>query len=138
MSREIPEPKKLWPEMWGTPGTPLTSRGPSPPHLVGAKARDAVANQLHKEVCGMVPSGPPGVCCRGDQVIQWSIPSTAAAARKFTSAARPEPTGPSALVVLSENRGCRFATSHQHNCHTERTDEPPKLSYGHRDASIRA
>ena len=23
--------KNLWPEMWGTPGTPLTSRGPSPP-----------------------------------------------------------------------------------------------------------
>ena len=37
--------------MWGTPGTPLTSRGPSPPHLVGAKAKDAVENELHKEVC---------------------------------------------------------------------------------------
>ena len=45
------DPKNLWPEMWGTPGTPLTSRGPFPPHLVGAKARDAVENQLHKEVC---------------------------------------------------------------------------------------
>ena len=22
------DPKNLWPEMWGTPGTPLTSRGP--------------------------------------------------------------------------------------------------------------
>src|SRR5439155_13355175 len=44
----------LWPEMWGTPGTPgtpLTSRGPFPPYLVGAKAKDAVENQLHKEIC---------------------------------------------------------------------------------------
>jgi len=45
------DPKNLWPEMWGTPGTPLTSRGPFPPHLVGAKAKDAVENALHKEVC---------------------------------------------------------------------------------------
>jgi len=45
------DPKNLWPEMWGTPGTPLTSRGPFPAHLVGAKAKDAVENQLHKEVC---------------------------------------------------------------------------------------
>ena len=45
------DPKSLWPEMWGTPGTPLTSRGPFPPHLVGAKAKDAVENELHKEVC---------------------------------------------------------------------------------------
>ena len=45
------DPKNLWPEMWGTPGTPLTSRGPFPPHLVGARAKDAVENQLHKEVC---------------------------------------------------------------------------------------
>jgi len=37
------DPKSLWPEMWGTPGTPLTSRGP--------KAKDAVENELHKEVC---------------------------------------------------------------------------------------
>jgi len=37
--------------MWGTPGTPLTSRGPFPRHLVGAKAKDAVENELHKEVC---------------------------------------------------------------------------------------
>ncbi len=37
--------------MWGTPATPLTSRGPFPPHLVGAKAEDAVENELHKEVC---------------------------------------------------------------------------------------
>jgi hypothetical protein len=35
--------------MWGTPATPLTSKGPFPPHLVGAKSKDAVA--LHKEVC---------------------------------------------------------------------------------------
>ena len=37
--------------MWGTPGTPLTSRGPFPPYLVGAKAKDTVENQLHKEIC---------------------------------------------------------------------------------------
>ena len=43
--------------MWGTPGTPLTSRGPFPPHLVGAKAKDAVENELHKEVCGLI-GGP--------------------------------------------------------------------------------
>jgi hypothetical protein len=50
------DPKNLWPEMWGTPGTPLTSRGPFPAHLVGAKAKDAVENQLHKEVCtGTLP-----------------------------------------------------------------------------------
>src|SRR5206468_9593636 len=41
--------KNLWPEMWGTPGTPLTSRGP--------KAKDAVENELHKEVCGLI-GGP--------------------------------------------------------------------------------
>jgi len=35
--------------MWGTPGTPLTSRGP--------KAKDAVENELHKEVCGLI-GGP--------------------------------------------------------------------------------
>ncbi len=29
----------------------MTSRGPFPPHLVGAKAKDAVENQLHNEVC---------------------------------------------------------------------------------------
>ena len=45
------DPKNLWPEMWGTPATPLTSRGPFPPYLVGAKAKDAVENALHKEVC---------------------------------------------------------------------------------------
>ena len=43
--------KNLWPEMWGTLDQPLTSKGPFPPHLVGAKAKDAVENQLHKEVC---------------------------------------------------------------------------------------
>ena len=37
--------------MWGTPATPLTSKGPFPPHLVGAKRKDAVENALHKEVC---------------------------------------------------------------------------------------
>jgi len=45
------DPKNLWPEMWGTPATPLTSKGPFPPHLVGAKNKDAVENALHKEVC---------------------------------------------------------------------------------------
>jgi len=45
------DPKNLWPEMWGTPATPLTSKGPFPPHLVGAKAKDAVENALHREVC---------------------------------------------------------------------------------------
>lgn len=45
------DPKNLWPEMWGTPAHPLTSRGPFPPHLVGAKSKDAVEGQLHKEVC---------------------------------------------------------------------------------------
>jgi hypothetical protein len=45
------DPKNLWPEMWGTPATPLTARGPFPAHLVGAKAKDAVENALHKEVC---------------------------------------------------------------------------------------
>jgi len=45
------DPKNLWPEMWGTPATPLTSKGPFPPHLVGAKSKDAVENALHKEVC---------------------------------------------------------------------------------------
>src|SRR5467141_630359 len=45
------DPRNLWPEMWGTPATPLTARGPFPPHLVGAKSKDAVENALHKEVC---------------------------------------------------------------------------------------
>jgi hypothetical protein len=45
------DPKNLWPEMWGTPGTPLTAQGPFPSHLVGAKSKDAVENALHKEVC---------------------------------------------------------------------------------------
>jgi len=45
------DPKNLWPEMWGTVAQPLTSRGPFPPELVGAKAKDAVENALHKEVC---------------------------------------------------------------------------------------
>ncbi len=43
--------KNLWPEMWGTLNQPLTARGPFPPELVGAKAKDAVENALHKEVC---------------------------------------------------------------------------------------
>jgi len=45
------DPKNLWPEMWGTLGTPLTARGPFPAHLVGAKAKDVVENRLHHEVC---------------------------------------------------------------------------------------
>ena len=36
--------------MWGTPGTPLTSRGPFPPSLVGAKAKDRVENALNTAV----------------------------------------------------------------------------------------
>jgi hypothetical protein len=35
-------PRNLWPERWGTPAHPLTARGPFPPHLVGAKSKDAV------------------------------------------------------------------------------------------------
>ena len=45
------DPRNLWPERWGTPSHPLTSRGPFPAHLVGAKTKDAVENQLHREVC---------------------------------------------------------------------------------------
>src|SRR5437870_1140622 len=45
------DPKNLWPEMWGTIAQPLTSRGPFPPEIVGAKAKDAVENALHTEVC---------------------------------------------------------------------------------------
>ena len=37
--------------MWGTPNQPLTSHGPFPPHLIGAKAKDATENALNKEVC---------------------------------------------------------------------------------------
>ena len=45
------DPRNLWPEPWGTPAHPLTARGPFPPHLVGAKSKDAVENALHREVC---------------------------------------------------------------------------------------
>jgi hypothetical protein len=45
------DPKNLWPEMWGTPATPLTSRGPFPSHLVGAKTKDRVELALNKAVC---------------------------------------------------------------------------------------
>jgi hypothetical protein len=45
------DPKNLWPEMWGTPGTPLTSEGPFPSHLVGAKTKDKVENALNRAVC---------------------------------------------------------------------------------------
>jgi hypothetical protein len=45
------DPRNLWPERWGTPGHPLTSQGPFPSHLVGAKAKDTTENALHHEVC---------------------------------------------------------------------------------------
>jgi len=45
------DPKNLWPEMWGTIAQPLTSRGPFPPEIIGAKAKDATENTLHAEVC---------------------------------------------------------------------------------------
>jgi hypothetical protein len=45
------DPRNLWPERWGTPAHPLTARGPFPPHLVGAKSKDATENALHREVC---------------------------------------------------------------------------------------
>ncbi len=35
----------------GAPDQPVTARGPFPPHLVGTKSKDAVENQLHREVC---------------------------------------------------------------------------------------
>jgi len=43
--------KNLWPEMWGTPGTPLTSHGPFPRSLVGAKAKDNTEKALNTAVC---------------------------------------------------------------------------------------
>lgn len=43
--------RNLWPERWGTPGHPLTQRGPFPDHLVGAKTKDKVENALHDAVC---------------------------------------------------------------------------------------
>ena len=45
------DPRNLWPERWGTPAQPLTARGPFPPHLVGAKSKDATENALRREVC---------------------------------------------------------------------------------------
>ena len=41
----------LWPEMWGTPGTPLTSRGSFPSSIVGAKAKDQVEKALNTAIC---------------------------------------------------------------------------------------
>src|SRR2546428_1074430 len=38
------DPKNLWPEPWGTPAQSLTSKGPFPADVVGAKAKDAVEN----------------------------------------------------------------------------------------------
>jgi len=43
--------KNLWPEMWGTPGTPLTSRGPFPSSIVGAKAKDQTEKALNTAIC---------------------------------------------------------------------------------------
>jgi hypothetical protein len=40
------DPKNLWPEPWGTPNQPLTSRGPFPPAIVGAKTKDKVETAL--------------------------------------------------------------------------------------------
>jgi hypothetical protein len=45
------DPKNLWPEMWGTPATPLTSDGPFPSHLVGAKTKDHLESALNAAVC---------------------------------------------------------------------------------------
>ena len=39
------------PELWGSPGHPLTARGPFPPEIVGAKRKDDVENKLKAEVC---------------------------------------------------------------------------------------
>ena len=43
--------KNLWLEMWGTPGTPLNSRGPFPSSIVGSKAKDKVETALNTAVC---------------------------------------------------------------------------------------
>jgi hypothetical protein len=43
--------KNRWPEMWGTPGTPLTSRGPFPTSIVGAKAKDQTEKALNTAIC---------------------------------------------------------------------------------------
>jgi hypothetical protein len=45
------DPRNLWPERWGTPAHPLTSKGPFAAHLVGAHTKDRVENALHREVC---------------------------------------------------------------------------------------
>jgi len=45
------DPRNLWPERCGTPAHPLTSRGPFPSYLVGAKSKDATENALHRELC---------------------------------------------------------------------------------------
>src|SRR5881296_1499605 len=46
-----PDPKNLWPEMWGTPNQPLTSHGPFPASIIGAKSKDKVKNALKAAVC---------------------------------------------------------------------------------------
>ncbi len=45
------DPKNLWPEPWGTPNQPLTSRGPFPSAVVGAKSKDKVETALKVAVC---------------------------------------------------------------------------------------
>jgi len=45
------DPKNLWPEMWGTPSQPLTSHGPFPASIIGAKSKDKVKNALKAAVC---------------------------------------------------------------------------------------
>jgi len=58
------DPKNLWPEMWGTPGTPLASRGPFPPPIVGAKAKDKTETALNTAIC----NGTIGV-----DPVQWTV-----------------------------------------------------------------
>jgi len=45
------DPKNLWSEMWGTPDQPLTSHGPFPASIIGAKSKDKVENALKAAVC---------------------------------------------------------------------------------------
>src|SRR5229473_8589916 len=45
------DPNNLWPEPWGTPNQPLTSRGPFPSAIVGAKTKDKVETALKVAVC---------------------------------------------------------------------------------------
>ena len=43
--------KNLWPEVWGTPCTPLPSRGPFPSSIVSAKAKDQTEKALNTAIC---------------------------------------------------------------------------------------